>query len=84
MRCISLEQADRKPPFVKPWDKAQHQFACFVSPRRFLEAVVPFQPLSARALWLPPPREGAEELGVLLELDEKKVIWKDYFVQCAA
>lgn len=31
MRCISLEQADKKPAFVKPWDGAWGWFACFVS-----------------------------------------------------
>lgn len=48
--CISLEQADWEPPFVKPWKKAQHWFACLVFPRRFLDRVMLFQSPSARAL----------------------------------
>lgn len=70
MQCISLEQADREPPFVKSRDKAQHRFDCFVSPRRFLEEAMLFQPPSAKALWLPPLREGEEQVGVLSALDK--------------
>lgn len=69
MQCISLEQAGWEPPFVKPWNEAQHWFACFVFPLRFLNGVMLFQPPSARALKLSPPREVEEEVRMFSSLD---------------
>lgn len=62
MRCISLEQADKKPVFVK-----RGAGLLALSPGRFLEGVMLFQP--PRALWLLPLRERGEELRVLSALD---------------